>query len=778
MSNTQSAGFFAYPSQPSQLAETVSRATESARGTTRRLSRLKTWQETDIAGQFIHTAIFSEIDAADYLCADITYPNFNVIYEIGYAIGRRTPILLTRNTALTPDHRVTALGFFDTIGHRKYENAAELREILVNWTLPPPFDTQRNPNQAAPVYHVQPPHRTDAALRIHSSLSRHRLTSRTFDPNEYSRLSTFEVLKEVGSSHGVLLFLLPSNVDQHETHNYRCAYVAGVATGLGVPLTILQQGEDPVPLDYRELVKPFTEYSQIDKLISDFHIKVSTSYQAISPLDIPEPRTFLGQIDIGASSAENEHSTLPEYYLGQQQLASALDGEIRLAVGRKGSGKSALFFQLQYRLSQHGQHVVLDLKPDGFKLRKFKERVSSLVTHGTFEHTVTIFWQYVLGLEVCREILTQDSDTHIHDHRLYEPYNNLKDAFHEHGVTSEGNFSERLSHLIDRISEAYEYEIGDARNVRLDEPEISRLIYGHDVRNLLAVLRNYLRHKDALWLLFDNIDKGWPAQGIEPADITIIQTLLDATRNLEKELHRHDIECHTVVFLRSDVHDELIRESSDRGKDRRADIDWRDWDLLKELIRRRLCRGAIPHDTDFEDIWRQVIHPNIANQDSWSYLANRCIMRPRYLIDIFNYCKSFAVNLGHEKISEADVKKGIEQYSSDIVEEINHEIRDVFPNADEILYAFIESPSEFGNDVLRLTLSSYDIAAEEIDDLIWILLWYGVLGVRRGQEPTRYIYDFDYRMKRLEAILRNATHPVYFVINPAFRPGLEITEDE
>ena len=71
-----------------------------------------------------------------------------------------------------------------------------------------------------------------------------------------------------------------------------------------------------------------------------------------------------------------------------------------MVIGRKGSGKTAIFFQVRDRIRQRRQNVVLDLKPDGYQLLKFKESILSLLAQGTYEHTITAFWEYLILLEL------------------------------------------------------------------------------------------------------------------------------------------------------------------------------------------------------------------------------------------------------------------------------------------------------------------------------------------------------------------------------------------
>ncbi len=54
-------------------------------------------------------------------------------------------------------------------------------------------------------------------------------------------------------------------------------------------------------------------------------------------------KTILESITFGASAAENEFRELSGYYLDTEQFYRALRGEVRLVVGRKGAGKTAIF---------------------------------------------------------------------------------------------------------------------------------------------------------------------------------------------------------------------------------------------------------------------------------------------------------------------------------------------------------------------------------------------------------------------------------------------------
>lgn len=103
--------------------------------------------------------------------------------------------------------------------------------------------------------------------------------------------------------------------------------------------------------------------------------------------------------------AENELNDLSDYYLRTDAYLRAERGEIRIVVGRKGSGKTALFARLRDEKRRNRSNLVVDLRPDGYQLIKFREDVLSAVQIGTLNHIVTALWDYVLLLEVAYKIL-------------------------------------------------------------------------------------------------------------------------------------------------------------------------------------------------------------------------------------------------------------------------------------------------------------------------------------------------------------------------------------
>ena len=112
----------------------------------------------------------------------------------------------------------------------------------------------------------------------------------------------------------------------------------------------------------------------------------------------------------------------------------------------------------------------------------------------------------------------------------------------------------RLLQEVDRIVE----RVG---GLSLEEigPGLTERVFTGDVRKLEQVVTEYLREKEEVWLLIDNLDKGWPTHGSTEADMLIVRALLEASRKLQNRLEDQGLEFRCLVFLRSDIHEHLLR---------------------------------------------------------------------------------------------------------------------------------------------------------------------------------------------------------------------------
>ena len=248
--------------------------------------------------------------------------------------------------------------------------------------------------------------------------------------------------------------------------------------------------------------------------------------------------------------------------------------------------------------------------------------------------------------------------------------------------------------LSNRLADKYREKFGKQHGQKLANAEVTELLYSHDLATLQRQISAYLEKKHSVWVFFDNLDKGWSTQGIEVIDAIVLRCLVDAGRKVEREMRRNKHEFHCIVFVRNDVYDHVMRQSPDYGKEMRATLDWSDGDMLREMLRLRLVSNLAESERnkDFFTMWRQLCESHYAGEESSAYLIDRSLMRPRNLLKIFNHCRGFATNFQRQRITVEDINRGLLAYSQDLIEELDRELTDVFPEARDCRPADLVAP--------------------------------------------------------------------------------------
>lgn len=256
------------------------------------------------------------------------------------------------------------------------------------------------------------------------------------------------------------------------------------------------------------------------------------------------PATLLQSISIGDPRAENEIPTLEQYYLVTDQFERAVRGEVNLVVGRKGSGKTALFIRARDKTRSDKRNIMVDLKPEGYQLVKFKEDILEYLSEGARQHLIVAFWEYLILLEVAYKLLEKDKPLYKHNHEIYELYVELNRTYSSADFTSEGDFSERLLKLLNCLVDKYREKFGKQQGQKLANADVTELLYSHDLAILQRQISAYLEKKQSVWVFFDNLDKGWSTQGVEVIDAVVLRCLVDAGRKVEREMRRDKHEFH------------------------------------------------------------------------------------------------------------------------------------------------------------------------------------------------------------------------------------------
>jgi hypothetical protein len=773
MNASKPSAFVAYTGRDKALSRLIFNGISKANAVDACPTRYEPWEYNDIAGTHLLSPILEGIDASPFVVADITYLNPNVVYEIGFAIGRKKKVLLIRNSDYEGDRDLSkTVGIFDTIGYSSYRTEDDLRNKLTSHVSTHALPFEITVNNKAPVYVMPNNGKSAASTHLISRVKKARYRYRSFSSTEDVRLSATDAIAQVAQSAGIISMLDGDDLEQ----TVRALFIAGLADGMNKPSLLLSPYMAETPLDVRDKAKPYKDPNDIADLVADFCPEINAKLQESSPPPIIAPN-LLARISVGDPTAENEMTTLENYYLQTDQYLRASRGEINLVVGRKGAGKTALFIRLRDTTRADKRNIVVDLKPESYQLLKLKDEILEHLAEGSKQHLITAFWEYLILLEVTHKLLEKDRNTHRFNHNIHDLYEKLEDIYAGSEGIAEGDFSERIMQLSQRLSENYSSRVNENAN-KITGQNLTELLYSHDLKSLKEVLSQYLEHKHNVLVLFDNLDKSWSTIGVDRTDATTLRCLIDASRKVERDMQKRGHTFRCIVFVRNDVYQHLMANSPDYGKEMRATLDWSDADLLRELLRLRLISslGEEFEEASFQDIWAGISESHVFGEETSSFVIDRSLMRPRNVLKLFGHARAFAVNFRKEKIDQDAFYKGLKAYSQDLLVELDRELSDVFPDAQDLLYYFIDSPSVVTLDQLYRIMSEAAIPESRQETLRDFLLYHGVLGLHLD-DKDQYIFDVGYDLKQILIRVKRLEAKATFVLNPAFAPALE-TKDQ
>lgn len=760
--------FFAFASEPSTVSATVQRAVEQLRRS-KPNHHWASWRDLSIGGQVIFCEICRTIRYSEIVVADLTTVNFNVLFELGFAIGVSRPVLPIRDMSYSRDaNELAELGFIDTLGYETFQNSDNIvASVLAAQPRAIPMrDSGAFPD---PIYVVLPLVQTEGVQRVRAALNRSAFRFRAFDPNETPRLSLSDAARQVAGSTGVVLPLLHPDRDGARVHNGRCAFVAGLALASQKHVLLLQEGTARQPIDYRDISATYTDPDQVDHYVTRLVRQVASAMQKPLASAPDVQRSRLARLDLGDPAAENEEHGLVDYFVQTAEATAALRGRARLVVGRKGTGKSAIFQYVMRRNSRGNASLVLDLRPEGFQLRKLVDLLEPAIGEGVREHTLTAFWDYILLTELAAKILDKDASLAHRDHDLLQKFTRVQSVAVAASVGDTADFSERLAVLLQQVESRIE-----KASQGVAEPGIAKIIWMEEIAPLREAVAGYLETKEEVWVLFDNLDKGWPAQGARPQDIVLLRCLLVASRKLQKEMQRRRVDLKTIIFLRNDVFERLVDGMPDRGKESSVSLDNSDPEVLEEIIRQRAVASLGESIPSFEAFWVSLFDQHIGGEASFRYLLRHTFLRPRDVLELVRKAVDTAVNRGHERVEEDDLRTAVVSQSDDVKSDLIYEVRDTHGATAELIDEFVGVGHELSEEEMTNVLRATSSTDGDVRRVVDLLLWYSFVGLKRDDGSEMYSFQMDYDIRKMRKISEKTLGALRFVIHPAFRDALAV----
>jgi hypothetical protein len=591
--------FFAYPSRPPGLVETIRNAIEMMNNQLPSV-RCQSWEEARVAGKVVIQEITERIDAAQLVLADMTGLNPNVMFEVGYAIGRNKRIWpLLDNTMPGAKRDYERMQLLRGIGYVGYSNS---RNILTSFMTTSPFtdlsdtiyartiEPQLAPGGQSPLLYLRLNHETEAERHISELVQRfQRMGVSTIidDPNEARVEPLAWYGQKAYSALGILAHFSSPKRDGWEAHNARYAFICGLGHGFGVPILMLAEADYEAPLDYQHLMLIYKTARECQDHARRFLEQVRASHRVPARTPQLELRSRalaieLKALRLGEHIAEHEADQLDDYFIETAAFDEAVRGRFTVFVGRKGSGKTANLIRLASSLGGDPRSLVVLVKPLGYDLdgvirllRKYREK-------DTKGYLVESLWKFLLFTEMARSSIEKIERRPV---GVWTPAESvLVSLVNEKYPLVRESFPVRLERCVEGI-----LSVPESESLEVTRGAISEALHTGPLGELRRAIRQVLGDRTRVALLVDNLDKSWTRNGEMEELSALFLGLLGTARRLPVEFiksgqDRKLVNVTLTVFVRSDIFQSVLNYAREPDKIPYTTIKWDDPQMLFRVI--------------------------------------------------------------------------------------------------------------------------------------------------------------------------------------------------
>lgn len=208
--------FFAFPSQPPDIAETIDVAIDEINGT--EIVDIISWQSLRVTGKVVIHRICEAISDADIFICDLTTLNPNVLFELGFAIGLKKRIWVTLNDsypAAKQNYENSKL--LSMIGYTPYVNSFDIVDRFLHDEpysdldanlYADLFEGSGNNNSNPHLFYLKCLENTNSSSSLSQHLENSSLRIMKDDPDEVTLEPMSWYVENVTNAHAVVGHLL------------------------------------------------------------------------------------------------------------------------------------------------------------------------------------------------------------------------------------------------------------------------------------------------------------------------------------------------------------------------------------------------------------------------------------------------------------------------------------------------------------------------------------------------------------------------------------------
>lgn len=750
---------------------------------------IRTWQDCSVSGKPVIGAICEEIDKSDIFLADLTGANPNVLFELGYAIGKNKRVWLLLDTSISNSKQLfDKLRILTTVGYSAYSNSQQIRdgfyrdqpwraldETIYKMSIEPALI----PSKERRLIYLKNQIPTESSIQLSRIVASSKLPTTLNDPSESEVQSLAWYAANIWHSLGVIVHLSGPERQDAAIHNARYAFVSGLAHGLEKPLLMLAPTNYITPIDYRDILKPYTVAAACRSIASDWLEDRSVEHaedqaKAGSYAKRVALSVDLRSLNIGEHIAENEEQELSEYFVETQPFLKAIHDQHSVVVGRKGSGKTASLYMVANTLEQDKRNLVCVIKPVSYDAQGIVRLGKEIKERDKKGYLAEALWKFLIYSEIARVA---------YDEIVKRPYcepnspeEQLKNLMEAQGGRLQETFAVRLETCVSDLLDAT--PSGSIANFRQG---VSERLHASVLRDLRKCLGQLLTKRDRVAVLIDNLDKAWDHREDLKYLADFLYALLRVRKDISEEFGRADrwrfpVNVSITIFLRSDIFAQLRKDARERDKLEHDRISWDDGEALLRVLDKRLSANRDGADPD--SVWREMFCSTVNDIPTRDHILNMILLRPRDLLFFSKAALSIAVNRGHTRVEEGDILLAEKDYSQFVFEAIQVENGISLPELEAIMYEFVGGHKVLSRQEVQTTIEKSGLESARQEYAIAHLIALSFLGVEVNSDQFRYCMNPDeipVLTKLSERYSRGRSLEQRYRVHNAFHAFLEVT---
>ena len=492
-------GFFAYPSYPQRISETIHNAIAEINQSG--FATIHPWEENKVSGKIVIDEICKQIDKAEFFCADVAGLNPNVMFELGYAIGVGKRLwLVIDNTITSVMEEFRQLRILTSTGYNTYVNATDLTKsfyneqpflenegTIYNKFIKPSIPLQTNPT----LLYLKTRHDTDASRRISKDIHSCLIPKTIDDPRETTAQSLTWYGTKIHAAEGIICHLTNADREGSRLHNARYSLISGIAYGMKKPLLMLEEGSLLAPIDYRDILLQYQTANEAAQHLAQWLEPLIERWQQNKAIQTTNKSSTklvkqLQALQIGEPLAENEAQQIAEdYFVETASYREAMAGTSTIFVGRKGSGKSANLIKIASSIRKQSRSLVCEVIPSDYEYQSIVRLISRYTELDLKGYAIESLWKFLIYTEIANAAAFQLRATpHIPLTNSEERLLNLLDR--EDGALQK-DFSIRLEQSVEKLLSSQVF-IADNSTVEHSRLAISETLHGEIINELRGVL--------------------------------------------------------------------------------------------------------------------------------------------------------------------------------------------------------------------------------------------------------------------------------------------------